>query len=444
LTPEFRYDQKTDSYHLFYQSFPNHMNGGNGSWGHAVSQDLITWQDIHGWSNREAIALQPGPYHEVDWVGAWTGGAVPVSLDGRSNGNLTIFYTCVSKFPVDYTEPEPVGAEKQCIATSSDGGATWQKYSGNSIMDLPPAGWNITGWRDPYVRAIPELDAILGVDVPQYYMVLGSGIKGVGPRIPLYSANATDLTQWKFLGALFELPENYSSTGDASVSGSFGFNIEVAGFFPLREEKVNGGDGQTTHFAIHVGTEGGVTDLHTNPHWTMFALGSVYRRSNGSAEMSLSATGPLDWGNFYAANSFWDPKHDRQVIWGWSDESFEMPVGAYRPQGYQGSLSLPRELFVKKASGLLPPSSGIQNDPAHWERTGNGSYTVTTLGTRPLSDVVTAIQGSAKSFGSLNVRGTHRLRNIASDHFHLHAAFQSFPSSGEVGFIVRESPNKEE
>lgn len=86
-------------------------------------------------------------------------------------------------------------------------------------------------------------------------MVLGSGIKGLGPRLPLYSANATDLTQWKFLGALVEMPEDYSSTGDASVSGSFRFNFEVPGFFPLREEKATGGDGNTTHSAIHAGTE---------------------------------------------------------------------------------------------------------------------------------------------------------------------------------------------
>lgn len=67
----------------------------------------------------------------------------------------------------------------------------------------------------------------------------------------------------------------------------------------------------------------------------MFALGSVHRWFNGSAEMSISATGPLDWRNFYVANSFWDPKHGRQVIWGWSDESIDMPVEVYRAQGYQ-------------------------------------------------------------------------------------------------------------
>lgn len=172
----------------------------------------------------------------------------------------------------------------------------------------------------------------------------------------------------------------------------------------------------------------------------MFARGSMHRQPNGSAEMSISATGPLD---FYAANSFWDPKHDRQVIWGWSDESTEMPVDVYRPQGYQGSLSFPREMFVKKIHGLLPPIEGVQSDPAAWTRNVDGTYTATTLGTRPLSDVV-AIQGNENSFGSMNVTGTRSLRHIASEHFHLHGALQSFPDSGEIEFIVRESPGKEE
>lgn len=93
-----------------------------------------------------------------------------------------------------WTEPEPVGAEKQCLATSSDGGATWQKYLGNPILDHPPLGWDITGFRDPAVKPIPDIDAIIDMDKPQYYMIIGSGIKGLGPRMLLYAAAATDLT----------------------------------------------------------------------------------------------------------------------------------------------------------------------------------------------------------------------------------------------------------
>jgi hypothetical protein len=76
------------------------------------------------------------------------------------------------------------------------------------------------------------MDVLLGQQEPHYYMVLGSGIKGVGPRIPLYSAPARNLTQWTFLGALWE-PTMNQTFGDIQETGSYGFNFEVSGFFSL-------------------------------------------------------------------------------------------------------------------------------------------------------------------------------------------------------------------
>lgn len=70
------------------------------------------------------------------------------------------------------------------------------------------------------------MDALLGQKSPHYYAVFGSGIKGVGPRIPFYSAPASDLTQWTFLGALWE-PAANTSLGSVLETGLYGFNFEV-------------------------------------------------------------------------------------------------------------------------------------------------------------------------------------------------------------------------
>ena len=78
------------------------------------------------------------------------------------------------------------------------------------------------------------LDAILEVSEPHYYAVFGSGIKGVGPRIPLWTAPASDLTNWTFLGALWE-PEANSSIGPPLSTHTYAFNFEVSGFFELKE-----------------------------------------------------------------------------------------------------------------------------------------------------------------------------------------------------------------
>lgn len=143
------YDKLTDTYHLFYQSFPNHVQGGNGSWGHVTSKDLISWEDVGGWRDTEPLALRPRPYPQYYWVGDWSGSAQPVNLHGESDGTLTIIFTCVKAFPVGWNQDEKRGSEQVCIATSSDGGVTWQKFGNNPIMYEPPPGWNFTGWRDP-------------------------------------------------------------------------------------------------------------------------------------------------------------------------------------------------------------------------------------------------------------------------------------------------------
>jgi len=70
------------------------------------------------------------------------------------------------------------------------------------------------------------MDAILNQDEPHYYAVFGSGIKEVGPRIPFYSAPASNLTDWTFLGALWE-PSNNESLGSALETGSYAYNFEV-------------------------------------------------------------------------------------------------------------------------------------------------------------------------------------------------------------------------
>lgn len=59
-------------------------------------------------------------------------------------------------------------------------------------------------------------------------MVLGSGIKGEGGggRIPFYSAPASNLTDWTFLGALWE-PERNETLGSLVETGTYGFNFEV-------------------------------------------------------------------------------------------------------------------------------------------------------------------------------------------------------------------------
>lgn len=179
-----------------------------------------------GWEGHNAEAIVTGPVGSYNGLGIFSGTAQPVNLQGKQDGTLTVFYTSVSHLPTSWSIPYQNGTETQSIAVSADGGKTWQQYEQNPVISHPPAGWNITGWRDPFVQPWPEMDAVLGQTESHYYAVFGSGIKGVGPRIPFYSASASDLTNWTFLGALWE-PTDNSTLGDYLETGSYGFNFEV-------------------------------------------------------------------------------------------------------------------------------------------------------------------------------------------------------------------------
>jgi sucrose-6-phosphate hydrolase SacC (GH32 family) len=116
-------------YHLFYEHNPygvslghpaNAETGiwGNASWGHAVSPDLVHWQEL-------PIALYPDAAGSI-----YSGSAVVDRNDtaGLRTGSapaLIAFYTSAG---TPFT---------QCLAVSNDRGRTWRKYEGNPVIPSP-------------------------------------------------------------------------------------------------------------------------------------------------------------------------------------------------------------------------------------------------------------------------------------------------------------------
>ena len=258
------YEPATDMYHLHYQFHPNHVNWGNISWGHAVSKDLFHWTDMRDWPNDTAISLAAGGHPSAP-LSQFTGTTQPVNIKGEQDGTLLTFATGIHALPTNWKSAYTKGTEVQALYTSRDSGVTWAEVG--TVLASPPEGWNVTGWRDPSFFPSTELDAVLKQSEPHYYMVLGSGLKSgdvpaelpgaarpgfIGPRIPLYSAPASNLTDWKFLGALWE-PTANSSLGVPDVTGSYGYNFEVSGLFNL---PVASAGGKPAWF-VTMGAEGG-------------------------------------------------------------------------------------------------------------------------------------------------------------------------------------------
>jgi fructan beta-fructosidase len=101
-------------YHLYYQHNPYGWSWGNMHWGHAISRDLVHWEEL-------PIAIYPRQFG--DWV--FSGSAV---VDWK---NTSVFRAGSDDVLVAaYTST----GRGECIAYSNDRGRTWTDYDGNPVV----------------------------------------------------------------------------------------------------------------------------------------------------------------------------------------------------------------------------------------------------------------------------------------------------------------------
>lgn len=121
-------------YHLFFQHNPYGPTWGNMSWGHAVSDDLVTWAQL------------PTAIEATEEEYVFSGSAV---VDHNNTSGLG--QGGVAPMVAVYTGTRRPGADRaglqaQCLAYSLDGGATWARSPRNPVLDL-----DSTETRDPKV-----------------------------------------------------------------------------------------------------------------------------------------------------------------------------------------------------------------------------------------------------------------------------------------------------
>jgi len=160
-----------DRYHLFYQYNPGGPYHGTIHWGHAVSEDLVHWED-------RPVALTPsrsGP----DRDGCWSGCAV---ID---NGRPTVVYT-----GADGRDQFP------CLARARDDGLEdWEKHAGNPIIESPPPAENVLSTAE-WNAEFRDHD-VWQADGTWYHLV-GSGLADNGGTVFLYRSE--DLREWTYCG----------------------------------------------------------------------------------------------------------------------------------------------------------------------------------------------------------------------------------------------------
>ncbi|MGP4052284.1 GH32 C-terminal domain-containing protein [Streptomyces sp. 2A115] len=118
-------------YHLFYQYNPNGNSWGDMSWGHAVSKDLVHWEELPLALSHDDEEMVFSGSAVVDWNNT-------TGFGTKKNPPMVAIYTSAYK---------DGGKQAQSLAYSTDRGRTWTKYQGNPVIDI---GSN--NFRDPKVQ----------------------------------------------------------------------------------------------------------------------------------------------------------------------------------------------------------------------------------------------------------------------------------------------------
>ncbi len=284
-------------YHLFFQYNPFGDVWGHMSWGHAVSRDLLHWQEL-------PVALP-----EENGIMIFTGSTV---VDrNNSSGFCSGGAPCMVAVYTGYTPPisgRPA-LQTQNIAYSNDRGRKWTKYAGNPVLDL-----HMSDFRDPHVFWSEAAKRwVMVVALPNDHKVL------------IY--HSTDLKRW----------ERVSDFGPAGATGG---QWECP---TLVEVPVEGVAGQ--RWVLKVGL---------NPGGLQGGSGEQYfvGQFDGTRFTNENSPSTKLWTDFgkdcYCALPINGAPGDRPVALGWM--SNWQYAGKAPTQPWRGQMTIPRRLQLKKVS----------------------------------------------------------------------------------------------
>jgi fructan beta-fructosidase len=287
-------------YHLFFQYNPNDSIWGPMHWGHAVSKDMIEWEELH-------TALYP------DELGTIFSGSAVVDWNNTSGffpdepGMVAIF-----THHLDGTDGMP-SVQTQSLAYSQDQGRTWTKYEGNPVLKHPIK----VDFRDPKVFWHHETE--------KWMMTLATG-----QTVTFYSSS--NLIDWHFES---EFGDNIGShDGVWECPDLFELTIEASGekkwvlFVSIGDDPQFDSGSRTQYFI-------GSFD------------GSTFTAENDEIKW-------LDFGkDNYAGVSFSDiPREDgRRIYLGWMSNwryANEVPT-----EGWRSQMTLPRTLSLRNVEDKL-------------------------------------------------------------------------------------------
>ena len=286
-------------YHLFFQYNPFGGQWGHMSWGHAVTRDLVHWQQL-------PVALP-----EENGVMIFTGSTV--IDEHNTSGFCTGGKPCMVAVYTGYTAKtsSKSSLQTQNVAYSNDRGRTWTKYTGNPVLDL-----HMSDFRDPKVLwSTASKQWIMAVSMPDDHKArfYGSGNLKQWKQISEFGPAGATSGQWE-CPELFELPVE-------GKPGQTRWVLKVG----LNPGALQGGSGEQ----YFVGQFDGAKFVNDNP--SKLTLWTDYGK------------------DCYCALTFSGlPKNHQQVMIGWMSNwqyAAALPTSPWR-----GQMTIPRQLALRTTS----------------------------------------------------------------------------------------------
>lgn len=287
-------------YHLFFQYHPFGMTWGPMHWGHAVSKDLLTWEEL-------PVALEPDEHGTI-----FSGSAV---VDWN---NTTGFFEEEPGLVAIFTHHKELPdtgkvTQYQSLAFSKDKGRTWMKYEGNPVLRHE----SYVDFRDPKV--------FWHEPSSQWVMIIACG-----QTVCLY--RSPNLKEWTFASEFGQ--------GMGSHDGVW----ECPDLFPLPTKA----GGSKWVMIVSIGDNPECVEGSRIQYFTGEFDGERFvpdARSKGEARW-------LDYGRDNYAGVTWSdiPDEDgRRLFIGWM--SNWKYANLTPTEGYRGAMTAPRELQLEQWNG---------------------------------------------------------------------------------------------
>jgi len=361
-------------YHLFFQHNPLANVWGNMSWGHAVSEDLISWKE-------QEVAISSDETHAI-----FSGSVVvdyfnTTGFGSLENPPMVAIYTAHKH---DHSH------QAQALAYSLDEGSTWVKYAANPVLDI-----GLDHFRDPKVTWDRTTESWLM-----------SVVKPKEKKVSFYTSN--NLKEWGYL----------SDFGPAGVVDG---DWECPDLFPV---SVDGDENKIKWVLL----------ISLNPGGLTGGSGTQYFIGNWDGKEFIADDADPRWIDYgrdnYAGVTFNDAPNNRRIFIGWMNNweyAHNFPSDPWR-----GSMTLPRELSLISKAGKLflgaKPVAELNNYLAEKLTAGSNAElleikaSVSTAGDRSIKIRVTGDNGKFFEFGfdakskSLYVDRSHAWNEIESTH----------------------------